>query len=197
MKAAFSHIHPKAALLFAGKTDIRYYLSAVLFSGGTGELVATDGHRMIVIETHWRSDDGQVLIPRTLIENVLKITKGTDETIAMDYDVATRKVTLGGLTELEVDSRFPDYKVITPNKADCLPSPSVINPMYLVDASKAHCLIHGLTVKGNYGMDYVSRKPNHADTMTYMEMVNAMSGQINAHFGKGFTVTIMPLRVTR
>ena len=63
----------QAALLFAAKKDIRYYLNAVLVETTPGEtrLVATDGHALLVQRyAAVNAETVSVVIPRDVLEGV-------------------------------------------------------------------------------------------------------------------------------
>jgi DNA polymerase-3 subunit beta len=193
MKAAFAHNQLKAALLFAAKNDVRYYLNGVLFRGETGELVATDGHRCIVIETGWRAE-GDVIIPRELIEKVLKVTKAEDTAIEMSLDESSRKMALGGIVDFKIDGKYPDYSAIFVQEDGCVPSPAILNTSYIVDAAKARALIAGLSSFKNTGLAFCAKAPNEAG-IGYLETVAILRNHTAFYFGNGLKIAIQPLRV--
>ena len=80
----------RAAMLFAAKNDVRYYLNGlhiVLKGDGTGEIQATDGHRAIVV----RLKDApavamSAIIPSALVETLLK-AKGSKKATYAFLDI--------------------------------------------------------------------------------------------------------------
>lgn len=70
----------KAALIFAAKKDIRYYLNGVLVEVQNDQilLVSTDGHRLSIIRSTFDADQDhkaighKFIIPREMIERYLK-----------------------------------------------------------------------------------------------------------------------------
>ncbi|MBA0227379.1 hypothetical protein D7U89_18095 [Stenotrophomonas maltophilia] len=64
-----------AALHVAPKNDVRFYLNGVLIeSHADGAIiVATDGHRMLVVRTSLPWDIGKIIVPRNACELVAKM----------------------------------------------------------------------------------------------------------------------------
>lgn len=130
----FDRRHLKAALVCSAKSDIRNYLNGALLELGAGEhsntavIVATDGHRMSV-SVACATDavaPAQVIIPRTLIEQVCKhkTERHVDDTVTVSIDTtqgaAGDEVHIGvkmpdGTQYLGVacDTRFPDWRRVT------------------------------------------------------------------------------------
>ena len=107
----------KAALLFAGKKDVRYYLNGVLFEvlNGQARLAATDGHILGVFRLGECSlPDTQIIIPREKIESI-KLKDG--EVTLRPGDFKTCALVYAGdeFTFTAVDDRFPDYRRVIPS----------------------------------------------------------------------------------
>lgn len=192
MKIGLTHNQLKAALLFAANKDVRYYLNGVLFNGETGELVATDGHRIIVVKTSWRGES-KCIIPRGLIEKALKITKA-DEVIELEYDEAHKLITLHGLFDSAIDGKYPDYSHALPDNKDLVRSPAAYNVQYLADAHKAHNILLGLKPSAVCALVFQTRRPANSKDWNYDDVVNAIQHQSAAVFHNEYTICIMPLR---
>ena len=107
----------KAALLFASKKDVRYYLNGVLFEvlNGQARLVATDGKMLGVFRLGECSlPDTQIIIPREKIE-VIKLK--ADEVTLRPGDGKTCALVYAGneYTFTAIDARFPDYRRVIPS----------------------------------------------------------------------------------
>lgn len=134
--------HIKACLIFAGVSDVRYYLNG-LFVEAYGDrvfLVGTDGHRMGVCRSPNDADipPAQFIIPRTLLDGL----KGSriDKTAVVDFDTETQAVTvhLAGLAAVgkAIDGKYPDWRRVLPSTASW--GAGQFNPQYVGDFAKAH-----------------------------------------------------------
>ena len=102
----------RAALLFAGKKDVRAYLNGLhVKPGAAGALIeSTDGHRMIQIAG---ACDGQISAPVILardgVERACKLA-AKNKTVALSIEGAEASIAVAGITvPLElVEARFPD-----------------------------------------------------------------------------------------
>lgn len=127
--------HLKAALLAAGKKDIRYYLNGVLVN--EKHVVATDGSRMIVIAHGGDWAHGPVMIPRAAVEMAVKLKVG-------ELDVTAS--TVGPIAFTPLDGVFPDYTRVMPALSRGIDHGDVhtqVNPDYLRDAVAAVKLVTG------------------------------------------------------
>jgi len=120
----------KALLVIAPKTELRYYMCGVLVEcrDDRATLVATDGHRIVMIrpDARWEGDDvrdGRWIIPRDLLASV-KVKKGGALFLSLDQfsgdnNARARLVTLNGpnLAAPTIDASFPDWRRVTPDKA--------------------------------------------------------------------------------
>lgn len=184
----------KAAQLFAGTNDIRYYLNGVFLDSKTGNMVATDGHRLIVIEAGLKSEH-DVIIPIDLLDNVIKAL-GKTETVEIEYDPETKVITfrsrLSTWSAKAIEGRYPDYQAVIPG--DEVRSPGVFNPDYLTDAAKAAGLLVGSRNK-MFGLVLKTNAPDNLDDMSYNEAVALLGSQRAVFKGEDFSIVIFPQRV--
>lgn len=107
----------KAALLFAAKKGVRYYLNGVLFESlnGQARLVATDGKMLGVFRLGECSlPDMQIIIPREKIETIklkdgeVTLRPGDGKTCALVYSGDEHTFTA-------IDAKFPPYRRAIPD----------------------------------------------------------------------------------
>jgi DNA polymerase-3 subunit beta len=102
------------------KNDVRFYLNGVLIeSHADGAIiVATDGHRMLVVRTSLPWDIGKIIVPRNACELVAKM-KG-DVYFSAVGDASRFKAERGGqaIEFAAVDGTYPDWRaaVSKPNE---------------------------------------------------------------------------------
>lgn len=147
----------QAAILFAGKQDIRFYLCSIALN--QGHIVATDGHRMFWYP-HAELGDLSLIIPRDVILNVIAKWKKVPSKVRPVYVQLSRSSKdhwliniIGGGSELfaAMDCKYPDWKRVLhgnpiPAESDKRESSTVsYNWNYLADAQKASSLIGGET----------------------------------------------------
>lgn len=124
-----------AALAIAPKKDTRYYLNGVYIHqvGSTLRVVATDGHRMLVISTEcikflpWGVDG--VILPREELARISSyIGKGEGTALQLSFG---RQHPVAKLSEdngmaqfvvTPVDGKFPDYMKVVESAGDVLTS---------------------------------------------------------------------------
>jgi DNA polymerase III subunit beta len=138
----------RAALLFAAKNDIRYFLNGICLTNDA--IVATDGHRLIKIDNCFEDVSGDMpnnmrcIVPRDLVEQALKLTKL--KTLPIVFKVSTQdgkttvsaSVASSSVSSAIVDGSYPDFsRVIPENKSDAIGAGCNLNPDYLVDTVKA------------------------------------------------------------
>lgn len=159
---SFKRNEIKAALLFAAKNDVRYYLCGIHYNGNKGTLEATCGHCAIVIDTRTLWDGVDLIIPRHIVELAVK---GKDEYVQLlkDDDGVWH---FGGTPFVPVNATYPDMERILPPQREidaAVPSYGVYQPRYLVDASKAIGLIYKSRTDGSTGvpMMMMKDKPEH------------------------------------
>ena len=91
--------------------DVRFYLNGMLLDLGEGKVVATDGHRMSVVDLEFEGGTGSVIIPRSAVQMVMSTMSGSESallTIGHGY----LSVACGDKfcrTRL-IDGRFPEYQ---------------------------------------------------------------------------------------
>lgn len=113
MKTILSRKHLAAALHFAGKQDIRYYLNGLLIEVAPTEtrVAATDGNCAAVLRTLQINDERfEITVPRATVELALKM-----KIEKMDLIRDTNNYwSLSGIRFEPVDGKFPDYRRIIP-----------------------------------------------------------------------------------
>lgn len=133
----------KAVSLAMANRDVRKYLNGMLIqcSGRTVRLVATDGHRLHMMDLPQDIPcpplvEG-VIIPRALIEWALKNSK-PGQSVQITTDGATVTIAAGGasMSGTAIDGRYPDYDRILPRG---VPTGEVaqFQPHYVYDAYAA------------------------------------------------------------
>lgn len=148
----------RAAMLFAAKQDVRYYLNGlhiVLKGDGTGEIQATDGHRAIVIRLLYvPAVSLSVIIPATLVETLLK-AKGckkanyafldipANEKNNRDAPFTLREPLYSGaaVAGQTIDGVFPDMQKVVPKK--CSNEIAQYNWQYMADCQDAAEILTG------------------------------------------------------
>ena len=101
----------RAAVEFAAKKDIRYYLVGVYVT--KGRVVATDGHVMGVFRVPGAAED--VILPLALVQQVLKAAKKAG-LVEVEILEGRASMTVGGATfsGALIDGTFPDYRRVIP-----------------------------------------------------------------------------------
>ena len=137
-----------AALLFAAKQDIRYYLNGVFIDAKAQNIVATDGHTLYVGAPNTlrgiEGDPADVIMPREFVEAIVK-WKLPSVIISLEDD--GRRLTAKGvntqITALSVDGKFPDWRRVYPKSEDVSGGATYLNPEYLMRAWKADIALGG------------------------------------------------------
>lgn len=128
----------KAAMFMQAKNDIRRYLNGILI--GDGKVVATDGHRLIVVGS-----------PESSFEQKIFTIKGKIPARSMlcefvfigdDHGVVTSKDSIGNDIDaivkfVIVDGKYPDYKKVMPTGTGDSVSEVGLNISYVADVQKA------------------------------------------------------------
>ncbi len=140
----------QTALAFTSKDATRYNLCGVAFEK-SGRMIATDGHRIVVLDDGQSIEDGggesAVILAR---EGLLAIVKGmTGKTTAsIDFDVDAQPGDSFKVAEIDanggatyrveiIDGDYPNWRQVFPTKAPELESPVGFNPAYLSDIGTA------------------------------------------------------------
>lgn len=112
-----------AALHVASKRDVRFYLNGVLIEphADGAILVATDGHRMLIVRTFLPWNLGKVLVPRDACEIIAKM-KGYVDFSAVG-DARRFKADRGGqaVEFAAVDGNYPDWRAVVSKPAELAP----------------------------------------------------------------------------
>jgi DNA polymerase-3 subunit beta len=129
-----------AALIIAAKDDIRHYLVGVCFEvkGDRILTVATDGHRMLIARggevtmPDAEEKRNEFIVPRDALEDAIRKVKG-GTVVYIQIDGQSIKLTSGArtLTSTLTESRFPEWRRVTPTKTNG--TPAQYKPAYLYD----------------------------------------------------------------
>ncbi len=128
----------KAALCFAGKQDVRYYLNGVLIEvseAGALLLVATTGHAMLVIEEAFNPMAGkarQWILTRAEAEALAK----SPVPVVLCEDADSRLTYEDGRGVPVIEGRFPEWRRVMLPKPDT-ETAAVYNPEHLAAVYKA------------------------------------------------------------
>ena len=105
--------------------DVRYYLNGLLLDLREHALrsVATDGHRLAVVETNLDAGvaaQRQILIPRKGVLELQGLFEAGDGAVELEFGRAHLRVKRGEVTFTSklIDGRFPDYEAVVPIGAD-------------------------------------------------------------------------------
>jgi len=119
----------KAALLFAPKDDPRHYLNAIHVT--KTHIEACDGHTLIRIEHGVEGMPEDLLIPRYVVANAVKL-----------YPVLEITAThINDLPFTPVGGRFPDINRVIPKPYDRVTYEMNLDPRYLERVCKAAKLL--------------------------------------------------------
>ena len=172
--------HLKALRMHSPDSDVRYCLNGIFFDLDNGKLVATDGHRMMLVGTDVAH--GSFIAPNEFIDNIIKACKGryAPESVEIRFECDKMECQVGDSTfrANTIDGKFPDYQRVIPTSL----SGEVchINYEYVHDAAKALALIDGA-------------KKQYAPTIVY----NGTGASIAYGASDTALVVLMPLRVDR
>lgn len=137
----------KAMLTHAGKKDIRYYLNGVFVDRTSGHVVATDGHRMLIVKLDvgaWEAGKSYIM-PRDALAAALKLNSGLPD-ILID-DSAAPALVVGGVNCTAIDGRYPEWRRVVPLRMDGgFQAGNAFDPTYLCEAYKALATISGRPV---------------------------------------------------
>jgi DNA polymerase-3 subunit beta len=107
--------------------ESRYALNGALFaySGEEMQMVATDGHRLALAALANSSKDAEtaktsVIIPKKALNELLKLTTGSEETIGFANDENHLYFQIGPrkLTTRKLSGQFPNYELVIPKTND-------------------------------------------------------------------------------
>lgn len=132
----------KAAALIAARRDIRYYLNGVLVEVFEKEarLVATDGHRMVILRKLVEgAAPARIIVPTDILDLLRPQSKHSkiEATFVYDAEKPLAKVTLDymnvGLQFTPIDGKYPDYSQTMNNATKPSGARSTLNASYLHD----------------------------------------------------------------
>jgi DNA polymerase III sliding clamp (beta) subunit (PCNA family) len=177
----------KAVNVFSSKEEVRYYLNGVYvdIDESVCTMVATDGHRLIKIDHHDESYEGDKfkgIIPRQIIDKI-KITRGMDD--ALIHVAESGKITIeydgDSFSGELVDGTYPDYTRVIPKvpKNNKGAAQMGFNPKYLADFEKINSIL-GYKTSGIKMIITGEREP----------VIITRDGGISEYFA-----VLMPLRV--
>ena len=178
----------KALLLFAGKKDIRYYLNGVIVDGKESKLVASDGHRLITVKTSYKGES--FIISRELIERALKVANKHIDTIDVNYDETSKKVTMGELSEGAIDGRILDWQAVIPC-TNLVISPAKLNHNYYSDAVNAYSLIHGVKT---LALSFKGHLSDKSAMLPYQEAVLSLMNNSVLYADDIIQIVVIPTR---
>lgn len=109
--------------------ESRLYLNGIYFhtadtkDGPTLRGVATDGHRLALVDiARPKGAEGMpgVIVPRKTVQEVFRLTDGADETITIGISPTKIRFDMGSitLTSKLIDGSFPDYNRVIPQNND-------------------------------------------------------------------------------
>ena len=139
--------HLRAALLFAAKNDIRFYLNGVHFRDLNGYLVieATDGHRLIRITTGVILPDPlSAIVPVGAIKAMLK-SKRSMASVAFDGKAASFYAATHREAWDLIGGKYADICAVMPKSFEHPILAGVFNPSYIADAWEAALIFKGLS----------------------------------------------------
>ena len=137
----------KAAMIFQAKNDVRYYLNGVLI--GSNRLVATNGHKMIVVDSDGADFDPVICnikgtIPKAAVNCEFVFIDDESGVIffTTKFGVELNQVLRFGITDA---SSFPDYERAIPDGEPNAPVQVAFNTQYMADIDRA-CTALGSTM---------------------------------------------------
>jgi DNA polymerase-3 subunit beta len=140
----------RAAILFAGKQDVRYYLNGVHVTAG--RVQSSNGHAAFFHKADI-PDGVDVIIPREVLEQVLKVkAKECELSIGETCSIQCAGIEF---KFRPVDGKFPDCQRIIPTQVTG--EAATFNPDYLVACQKAAKVLHG--GKGYFSVAYNGIRP--------------------------------------
>jgi DNA polymerase III sliding clamp (beta) subunit (PCNA family) len=99
------------------KGDIRYYLNSILLeidAEGNHRIVATDGHRVHIVDNGLTKVAKSYIIPREAVEQALKIKLSFVTFKALSETEGIFKHAAGGIQFKFIEGRYPDYRRVIP-----------------------------------------------------------------------------------
>ncbi|MEP6938792.1 MAG: DNA polymerase III subunit beta [Rudaea sp.] len=123
-EATLKELMDRTAFAMA-QQDVRYYLNGLLLDlrENTLRCVATDGHRLALVETPLAAGVAahrQILIPRKGVLELQGLFESGDGSVELEFGRNHLRVKRGDVTFTSklIDGRFPDYEAVVPIGAD-------------------------------------------------------------------------------
>lgn len=139
----------KSAMVMQAKNDVRYYLNGLLIGGN--KIVATDGHRMIVVDSEEATFEPAIFTIKGILPNSAKECEFVF--IGEDYGVITCTSSRG--QEMDkvikfaiVEGRFPNHERVIPSGECKKYSEVAFNLEYMADIAKSAKCLGGKYVLG-------------------------------------------------
>lgn len=185
----------EAALLFAAKKDVRYYLNGVFFKPAAGVIYATDGHRAIEIKTPDAAGQGEFILPREAAEMALKMAKASKQKmLSVDYCADNRTGKLGGVEFIAVDAKYPDAARVFPAAENVVLAAGMLNADYYWDACKAAALLECSPYPKALALPFsASVKPEPDDTPA--DVIAKTAERVNFYYCDVCRIIVMPVRI--
>lgn len=105
-------------LFTASNDEARPVLTGLYLHTHSGELiaVATDSYRLAEKKIGKESEEVNLLIPATSLNEVLRVMKDEDGMVALDYDEQQAKISVGSveLVTRLIEGTYPDYRKLLP-----------------------------------------------------------------------------------
>ena len=124
----------KAVMMAAAKKDIRYYLNGVMVRNG--EMVATNGHMMLLIKSEGIKSDGEYIIDNDTLKMIVTSHKGIKGDNRVEV-IDSMTVTGGSKISITpVDGKFPEVNRVIPQETSG--EIAHFNAEYLLACQKAN-----------------------------------------------------------
>lgn len=169
----------QAVSLAMAEKDIRHYLNGVLFELDNAEgyrLIATDGHRVHVVDRKKYTDRHEIIMPSDTVKHILKQKMQAFELEIIPGATRQIKIRTGGgfITVPELEGKYPDYRRVMPTKLQPTEAAHYM-PEYLADLAKAQKILGTAQQNG-----YIAQQGNN--------------GGVYVDNEKSFYSVIMPIR---
>lgn len=126
----------KVVLGFLDKTNIRPYTTSLFVDFDKRRLVATNGHRLLMLEhVEGLEGTGNALIQRENLEGLLKLATGKGERFELTITQDTLGLGKVRLPYAPLNYKFPDYEKVIPEDAD--PNSSGVFGFYSSESIKS------------------------------------------------------------
>lgn len=143
----------EAVSLAMSKEATRYYLCGIFVTSHNGQarLVATDGHRMHIIDTQQPYNGASVILPDTFVKQIIKLRKGEPKreqlsnfVLHIGEDMATAEYKGSNHVSKYIDGTYPQYEKVIPTVSENVECSALgFNALYMADFGKAAKLCRG------------------------------------------------------